>query len=146
MVICGFSLSTGHAQSAPPEKPLVYRVPPSGETSLVVSLSQLAPERTLTVLNENLRAEGKLFLAVAEKALPANSSDWSQVEGAIAFRHKRLFKLSLVGIKAAYLRLTFDVTNAAATASTDDAAFRAADLLGKLIATDPPATLSLRRP
>jgi len=34
---------------------------------------------------------------------------WSAVEGAIRFRHKRLFAVSLVGVEAKYVRLTFQV-------------------------------------
>ena len=60
-------------------------------------------------VNENAVAEGQLLIAVSNQPLVADSPFWSAVEGAIRFRHKRLFALSLVGVEAKYVRLTFQI-------------------------------------
>ena len=50
-----------------------------------------------------------MLIAVSNQPLVADSPLWSAVEGAIRFRHKRLFAVSLVGVEAKYVRLTFQV-------------------------------------
>ncbi len=82
---------------------------PRGVSSFVVRLGAPGSPRSVTFVNENPAAEGKLSIAVAERRLAADSPHWSTVDGAIRFRHKRLFSFSLVGIDANYVRLTFDV-------------------------------------
>jgi len=80
-----------------------------GVTSFVIRLPGLAKDRSLTFINENSAAEGQLLIAVSNQPLVADSPLWSAVGGAIRFRHKRLFMLSLVGVEAKYVRLTFQV-------------------------------------
>lgn len=82
---------------------------PHGVSSFIVRLGVPGSPRSVTFVNENPAAEGKLSIAVAERRLAANSPHWNPVDGAIRFRHKRLFSFSLVGINANYVRLTFDV-------------------------------------
>jgi hypothetical protein len=60
-------------------------------------------------VNENLVADGRLSIAVSDQQLAAKSPLWSTVAGTILFRHKHRFALSLVGVDANYVRLTFDV-------------------------------------
>ena len=55
-------------------------------------------------VNENAAAEGQLLIAVSNQPLVADSPLWSAVEGAIRFRHKRLFTVSLVGVEAKYVQ------------------------------------------
>ena len=66
-------------------------------------------DRSFTFVNKNAVAEGQLLIAVSNPPLVADSPSWSAVEGAIRFRHKRFFALSLVGVEAKYVRLTFQI-------------------------------------
>lgn len=80
-----------------------------GDTTFVVALPNSgAPER-LKFVNENAAARGTLKIAVSNEALPPNSSRWTPVVGNVSFRHKRLFNLSVVGVEAKFVRVTFSV-------------------------------------
>ena len=82
---------------------------PRGVTTFIIRLAAPVEERCFTVVNGNAAAEGKLSIAVSNEHLAAGSPKWSAVAGAINFRHKRLFALSLVGVAANYVKLTFQV-------------------------------------
>ena len=82
---------------------------PRGMTSFIIQLSATAQQRCFTLVNENTAAEGKLSIAVSKERLPADSPKWNTVGRPIRFRHKRLFTVSLVGIEANYVKLTFQV-------------------------------------
>ena len=56
-----------------------------------------------------MAAEGKLSIAISNERLAANNPRWSAVEGAVPFRHKRHFDLSLMGVEAKFVKLTFQV-------------------------------------
>ena len=86
----------------------VYTLP-RGATSFVIRLPGPAKDRSLYFVNQNAAAQGQLLIAVSNQALLVDSPLWSAVEGAIRFRHKRLFAVSLVGVEAKYVRLTFHV-------------------------------------
>ena len=86
----------------------VYALP-HGATSFVIRLPGPAKDRSLYFVNQNAAAQGQLLIAVSNQALLVDSPLWSAVEGAIRFRHKRLFAVSLVGVEAKYVRLTFQV-------------------------------------
>jgi hypothetical protein len=90
-----------------------------GATSFIIPLTDWARDRTLTFVNESPAADGQLWLAVSNQSLPAASRKWSKVEGAIRFRHARLFTVSLVGVEANYVRLTFQVEEMDGDASND---------------------------
>ena len=78
-----------------------------GANSFVVSLADHAQDRSFTFVNEDAAAEGRLVIAVSNELLALDSPKWSSVEGSIRFRHKRLFMVSLVGVEANYVKLTF---------------------------------------
>jgi hypothetical protein len=82
---------------------------PRGATSFVIRLPGPAKDRSLYFVNQNAAAQGQLLIAVSNQPLLVDSPFWSAVEGAIRFRHKRLFAVSLVGVEAKYVRLTFQV-------------------------------------
>jgi hypothetical protein len=82
---------------------------PRGVTTFIIRLAAPAAERCFTVVNGNAAAAGKLSIAVSSERLDAESPKWSTVGGAINFRHKRLFAVSLVGVAANYVKLTFQV-------------------------------------
>jgi len=82
---------------------------PRGATSFVFRIPGPGKDRSLYFVNQNAAAQGRLLIAVSNQPLLPNSPFWSAVNGAIRFRHKRLFSVSLVGIEAKYVRLTFQV-------------------------------------
>jgi hypothetical protein len=49
------------------------------------------------------------FIAVSDSALPAASPKWTEVDGIVPFAHKRLFKLSMLGVETKFVRLSFKV-------------------------------------
>jgi hypothetical protein len=96
-----------------------------GETNFVIELPGVAVPDRFTFLNENGKARGELKISVSNQRLAPNSSGWREVEGAIPFVHKRLFGVSLLGIEAKYVRLSFRVEKgsvATALSTTSDAA------------------------
>src|SRR5205085_7508123 len=92
-----------------------------GETNFVIELPEVAVPDRFTFLNENGKARGELKIAVSNQRLAANSSEWKEVEGVIPFAHKRLFGVSLLGIEAKYVRLSFRVDKQAPVASSSSA-------------------------
>ncbi|HEY2124423.1 MAG TPA: hypothetical protein VGG94_03070 [Chthoniobacterales bacterium] len=80
-----------------------------GETAFVVELPQSRLLDRLTFLNENARARGELKIAVSNERLKIDSTNWVEVEGVVPFSHKRLFGVSLIGIEAKFIRLSFRV-------------------------------------
>lgn len=80
-----------------------------GETNFVIELPDQAVPDRFTFLNENGKARGELKISVSNRRLAPNSSEWKEVEGIIPFAHKRLFGVSLIGIGAKYVRLSFRV-------------------------------------
>src|SRR2546430_7763722 len=80
-----------------------------GETTFIIELPKNSPRDRFTFLNENAAACGELRIAVSNSPLPANSSKWTQVDGIVPFAHKRLFKLSMLGVDTKFVRLSFKV-------------------------------------
>jgi hypothetical protein len=91
-----------------------------GETSFIIHLAADDQRRCFTLENENMAAEGRLLIAISNERLAANNPKWSAVTGAIAFRHKRLFDLSLMGVEAEFVKLTFQVEDADNIPSRDE--------------------------
>src|SRR5262245_1730501 len=82
---------------------------PAGATFLIVRLIPSAQDRNVTIVNRNPAADGQLSIAVSDQLLAAESSKWRPVAGTIPFRRKRLFRVSLVGVQANFVRLRFQV-------------------------------------
>ena len=80
-----------------------------GETNFVIELPEVALPDRFIFLNENGAARGELKISVSNQALPPKSPKWTEVEGVIPFSHKRVFGVSLLGIEAKYVRLSFHV-------------------------------------
>jgi len=80
-----------------------------GETTFIIQLPKNSPRDRFTFLNENAAACGELRIAVSDSPLPADSPKWTQVEGIVPFAHKRLFKLSMLGVDTKFVRLSFKV-------------------------------------
>jgi hypothetical protein len=88
-----------------------------GETNFVVELPKARLLDRLTFLNENAMARGELKIAVSNNRLKSNSAEWLEVEGVVPFSHKRLFGVSLIGIEAKFVRLSFRVEKAGRVAA-----------------------------
>ena len=80
-----------------------------GETNFVIKLPKVAVPDRFIFVNENGKARGELRISVSDHRLAPHSSEWKDVEGVIPFVHKRLFGVSLLGIEARYVRLSFRV-------------------------------------
>jgi hypothetical protein len=80
-----------------------------GETTFIIELPKNATPDRFTFLNENAAACGELRIAVSDSPLPADSPKWTEVDGIVPFAHKRLFKLSILGVETKFVRLSFKV-------------------------------------
>src|SRR5206468_12390665 len=80
-----------------------------GETTFIIELLNNAPRDRFTFLNENAAACGELRIAVSDSPLRADSPKWTEVDGVVPFAHKRLFKLSMLGVETKFVRLSFKV-------------------------------------
>ena len=80
-----------------------------GDTTFVIFLAQTSTLDRLTFINENKPARGQLRIAVAKEKLRADSDKWTSVDGAVSFTRKRLFNVSMLGVEAKYVRLSFHV-------------------------------------
>jgi len=82
-----------------------------GETTFIIELPKNQTSDRFTFLNQNAAACGELRIAVSDSALPVDSPKWTQVDGIVPFAHKRLFKLSILGVETKFVRLSFRVDN-----------------------------------
>ncbi len=82
-----------------------------GITTFVMKLPNTSLLDHFTFVNENAAAAGELKISVSNYQLPAASSKWVDVDGNIVFSHKRLFNLSMVGVEARYVKLSFKVAS-----------------------------------
>ncbi|MBV9007908.1 MAG: hypothetical protein JO354_01910 [Verrucomicrobia bacterium] len=80
-----------------------------GETTFVLALPSGAALDHLTFVNGNAAARGELRIAVANANLPVDSANWVAVDGSVPFEHKRRFDVSLIGVDAKFVRVTFAV-------------------------------------
>ena len=90
-----------------------------GRTTFVIKLPENSARDRFTVINENAAAAGQLKISVSNDPLPAASTEWVEVDGDITFSHKRLFNVSMVGVEARYMKLSFDVAKAVRLAAVD---------------------------
>ena len=78
-----------------------------GVTTFVVQVPKGSDH--LTFIDENTAVRGELRISVSSDKLAASDSRWTSVDGTISFNHKRLFNLSMVGVEANYVKLSFNV-------------------------------------
>ena len=83
-----------------------------GETTFVIKLPAAAQLDRFSFVNENAAAAGSRKIAVSNYKLPATSPRWTEVDGSINFSRKRLFNLSMLGVEARYVKLSFHVEKA----------------------------------
>ena len=80
-----------------------------GETTIIITFPKISLLDRFTFLNENATAEGEMKIAVSNYRLSPRSSRWTDVNGSAPFTGKRLFNLSMVGVEARYVKLSFHV-------------------------------------
>jgi hypothetical protein len=80
-----------------------------GETTFIISFPKTSTLDRFTFINENAEVQGEMKIAVSNDQLPADSPKWTNVSGKTAFTSKRLFNLSMVGVEARYVKLSFHV-------------------------------------
>jgi hypothetical protein len=78
-----------------------------GDTTFILTFPTASLLDRFTFVNENGAAEGDLQISVSNYRLPAQSSKWVAVNGSTSFTGTRLFNLSLQGVEARYVRLSF---------------------------------------
>ena len=105
---------------------------PQGDTTFIVTLPQTSVLDRFDFVNENAEAQGELTIAVSNYQLPPNSSKWTKVDGAVAFTRKRVLNLSLVGVEARYMKLSFHVDKGGNFAAQPIVSSAAAHLFGKV--------------
>jgi hypothetical protein len=82
---------------------------PEGDTTFVIFVARSSTLDRFSFINENQPARGELRIAVANERLSAESDKWRSVDGPVSFKHKRLFNVSMLGVEAKYVRLSFHV-------------------------------------
>ena len=82
---------------------------PEGDTTFIIFVARSSTLDRFTFINENKPARGELRIAVANEKLSVDSDKWTSVDGAVSFKRKRLFKVSMLGVEAKYVRLAFHI-------------------------------------
>jgi hypothetical protein len=80
-----------------------------GKTTFIIPFPKGALLDQFTFINQNPAACGEFNIAVSNSRLSAESPQWIEVDGIVPFAHKRLFNLSMIGIDAKYVKLSFRV-------------------------------------
>jgi hypothetical protein len=88
-----------------------------GDTTFIISFPKTSLLDRFTFVNENAAAQGEMRIAVSNYRLPADSPKWTDVSGKTEFSSKRLFNLSMVGVEARYVKLSFHVAKGGRIAS-----------------------------
>lgn len=83
-----------------------------GETTFILTLPKTSMLDRFTFVNENASAEGEMKVSVSNFRLAAHSPKWIEANGSTTFTRKRHFNLSLLGVEARYVKLTFRVEKA----------------------------------
>jgi hypothetical protein len=90
-----------------------------GETTFIISFPKESLLDRFTFINENAGVRGEMKIAVSNDQLPVNSPKWTDVSGKTEFASKRLFNLSMVGVEARYVKLSFHVEKGGRIAALD---------------------------
>ena len=81
-----------------------------GETTFIIAFPRASLLDRFSFVNENAAAEGEMKMSVSNYRLPASSPRWTEVNGGTPFTGKRLVNLSLLGVEARYVKLSFRAT------------------------------------
>lgn len=85
---------------------------PEGQTTFIIPIFKAALLDRFTLVNQNAAACGEFDISVSNSHLSADSPKWNQVGGIVPFAHKRLFNLSMLGVEAKYMKLSFHIEKA----------------------------------
>jgi hypothetical protein len=85
---------------------------PAGETTFILTLPKAKMLDRFTFVNEDASTEGEMKVSVSNYRLPAQSPKWIEVNGSTMFTRQRHFNLSLLGVEARYVKLSFRVEKA----------------------------------
>jgi hypothetical protein len=80
-----------------------------GDNVFVVTLPHISMLQRFSFINRNAAAEGEFEVAVSNYRLGSTDSAWAGVQKATTFSKERLINLSMPGVEARYVRLTFHV-------------------------------------
>jgi hypothetical protein len=80
-----------------------------GETTFIITLPKTSMLDRFTFVNENASAEGEMQISVSNYRLAPHSPKWIEVSGSTPFTRQRHFDLSLLGVEARYVKLSFRV-------------------------------------
>jgi hypothetical protein len=83
-----------------------------GETTFILTFPRTSSLDRFTFVNENASAEGEMKVSVSNYRLPAHSPKWIEVNGSTPFTGKRVVNLSLLGVEARYVKLSYQVGKA----------------------------------
>ena len=83
-----------------------------GETTFILTFPRASLLDRFTFVNENAAAEGEMKISVSNYRVSADSPKWAEVRGSTPFTGKRLVNLSLLGVEARYVKLSFRVAKA----------------------------------
>lgn len=82
---------------------------PEGDTTLIISFPRTSALDRFTFVNENASAAGEMKISVSNYRLSPKSPKWAEVNSGTAFTGKRHIDLSLLGVEARYVKLSFHV-------------------------------------
>ena len=80
-----------------------------GQTVFILTLPRISLLDRFSFRNENAAARGEVEISVSNYRLPAKSSQWKELGPALSFNGHRIFDISIPGIEAKYVRLSFRV-------------------------------------
>jgi hypothetical protein len=82
---------------------------PEGDTTFVVILPKITLLDRFAFINENAAARGEFQFAVSNYRLSPNDSKWVPVEGSKRLTGNREVNLSILGVEARYVKLSFHI-------------------------------------
>ena len=82
---------------------------PQGENTFVLTLPRISLLDRFSFINEQAAVAGKVEISVSDYRLAPNDSRWQTTDGSFDFSGRRFVNLSLTGIEAKYIRISFSI-------------------------------------
>ncbi len=107
-----FALQVGGDRSSDPsalildDNNLGTSLPP-GTSTFIITLPRIAGLQRFSFINQNAAGQGEFELAVSNSRLRPNDRQWRVVQSSQSFAGQRLLNLSLLGIEAKYVKISF---------------------------------------
>jgi hypothetical protein len=80
-----------------------------GGNTFIISFPNASLVDRFMFVNDNAEVQGNMRIAVSDHRWPANSPKWTEVSGKTEFSGRRLFNLSMIGVEARFVKLSFRV-------------------------------------